>query len=246
MIVALIADVHANLLALEACLAAARTAGADHLVFLGDLVGYGAEPEEVVARVSGLAEAGAIVIRGNHDEAALRPLPGMNPVAQQAIEWTRGRLSGAAKSFLDALPLAHESDGILYVHADATAPARWIYVTDAETARGSIEATAARVTFCGHVHVPRLYCRVAAGQIVQHTPRTEMEIPLSNSLRWLAVIGSAGQPRDGNPAAAFALYHPQRRSLTYCRAAYDVEAAAAGVRRAGLPEALAMRLLAGS
>ncbi len=98
--IALISDVHANLPALEACLAAAAKAGVERLVFLGDLVGYGPDPEAVVARVRVLVEAGAIAIMGNHDQAVLKSSGGMNSVAAQAIAWTREHLSDDAKRFL--------------------------------------------------------------------------------------------------------------------------------------------------
>jgi diadenosine tetraphosphatase ApaH/serine/threonine PP2A family protein phosphatase len=245
MIIALISDIHGNALALEACLAHARALGALKFVFLGDLVGYGAEPEHVVSTVRDHARAGAVVIKGNHDHAIAVPDPYMNATAREAIAWTRTHLSAEAKAFLADLPLTIEEDDRLYVHADASAPARWNYITGPDEARLSLSGTKAAITFCGHVHVPQLYCLSATGKLVGHVPVTNIGVPLSQQRQWLAVIGSAGQPRDRNPAAAFATYDTSTRTLTARRAPYNVEAAADKIHAAGLPASLAARLFVG-
>jgi len=243
--IALISDIHANLPALEACLAAAQKQDADRLALLGDFVGYGPDPEAVVARVGPLVAAGAIAVLGNHDMAVLKPSRDMNPVAAEAIAWTRGQLSKDAKSFLAGLPFEVRSGDLLFVHADASDPAAWHYVTDAEAALASLSGCNAQVTFCGHVHVPALYCLSAAGKMTSHAPVQDVAIPLPAQRKWLAVIGSAGQPRDSNPAASFAIYDTDTRSLTYCRAPYDVDSVAQRMRGLGLPDSLAGRLLRG-
>ena len=245
MLIALITDIHGNDLALGACLARAKELAAERMVFLGDFVGYGAEPEKVVRRVMELVGQGALALMGNHDEAIGRPSAGMNFLAALALQWTRQQLSPQAKAFLAGLPMSVREGDCLYVHAEARAPRAWTYVTGAEAARASFAATDARVTFCGHVHVPSLYCLSETAKIIAHKPVTNIAIPLSEQRRWLAVIGSAGQPRDGNPAAAFATYDTVSRALTFRRAPYDAEAAAAKIRAAGLPEQLAARLLVG-
>jgi diadenosine tetraphosphatase ApaH/serine/threonine PP2A family protein phosphatase len=245
MLLAIISDIHANDLAFEACLAASRSLKADRLVLLGDLVGYGPAPEEVTRRAAELAAAGAITIKGNHDDAIEYPDASMNPAALAAIDWTRRRLSPKSMDFLSTRPLLAELDDVLFVHADASAPSRWNYVTNAAAAHRSLTATTYKVTFCGHVHVPQLYCLTATGKLVGHTPATGVDIPLPEQRQWLGVIGSAGQPRDGNPAAAFATYDTETRVVTYRRAPYDAETVAARIRAAGLPESLAVRLLVG-
>jgi predicted phosphodiesterase len=243
--IALIADIHANLPALDACLAAAERLKAGQLAFLGDFVGYGPDPEAVVARVRPLIDAGAVAVLGNHDQAVLKPTRDMNATAAQAIAWTRGRLSEPAKAFLAGLPLQVRADDLLFVHADASDPAAWHYVTDAEAARASLAGCSAKVTFCGHVHIPGVYCLSATGKIVTHAPVQGVEIPLLAQRRWLSVLGSAGQPRDGNPAASFAIYDTAARTLAYHRAPYDVESVSQRVRALGLPDSLADRLLRG-
>jgi predicted phosphodiesterase len=243
--IALISDIHANLPALEACLAAAEKLEAGRLAFLGDFVGYGPDPEAVIGRVRPLVEAGAIAVLGNHDFAVLKPSKGMNSTAAQAIEWTRKQLSESAKSFLAGLPFEVRSGDLLFVHSDASDPAAWHYVTDAEAARASLAACPALVTFCGHVHVPAVYCLSATGKMISHAPVQGVAMPLSAQRKWLAVIGSAGQPRDGNPSASFAVYDTDTRMLTYCRAPYDAESVSQRIRALGLPDSLAERLLKG-
>lgn len=245
MLIGLIADVHANQLALQACLERVESLAVDRLVFLGDLVGYGPDPGEVINTVRPLQERGAIVIRGNHDLAVSDPREQMNDRARQVIDWTRERLSFEDKAWLAGLPMAATQDDILYVHADASDPAAWHYVTGPVEARTSLEATTAIYTFCGHVHVPALFCLSAAGKLIAHTPISEVSVPVGSHRHWLAVIGSAGQPRDGNPAAAFATFDTNSKILTFRRVPYDVDAQVARVRRAGLPDVMAVRLLVG-
>lgn len=243
--VALFSDIHANLPALEACLAAAERLAVDRLAFLGDFVGYGPDPEAVIQRIVPLASQGAIAVMGNHDKASLTPSRDMNSAAAQAIAWTREQLSAESLSFLAGLPLETRSGEILYVHADASDPAAWHYVTDSEMARASIAATAAQITFCGHVHHPAVYCLSALGKMTSHAPAAGVSIPLLPQRKWLAVMGAVGQPRDGNPAACLAVYDSRTHELVYHRAPYDVEDVSRRVLAAGLPASLAARLLKG-
>lgn len=240
--VALFADIHSNMPAFEACLAAASKLNADRLALLGDLVGYGPDPEAVVMRAAALVAAGAIAVMGNHDQAALAVARDFNATAAEAMAWTRAQLGEGSKRFLASLPLEVRSDEILYVHADASDPGAWHYVTDSTGASRSLSSCQAQVTFCGHVHVPALYCQTAAGKMTSHLPVSGVAVPLFSQRKWLAVMGAVGQPRDGNPAAAFAVYDTQTRALTYHRAAYDVESVAQRIRDAGLPVSLAVRL----
>jgi len=244
-LVAIFADIHANRQAFSACLAQARMIGADRTVLLGDYVGYGADPEWTVATVIDLVEQGAMAVRGNHDDAVADPREQLNVEAQVAIEWTRGELGAAPRRFLEELPLALTDDDRLFVHAEASDPKRWRYVTCVEDAARSLVAASAPITFCGHVHRPALYTMSATGKVTAFTPVTGSPIRLLPGRRWLAVLGSVGQPRDGNPAASFAMLDTERRELTYCRVPYDVEAAAARIRENGLPAWLADRLALG-
>ena len=245
MLIAYLADIHANELALEACLRKIAERGAEKIVCLGDIVGYAADPEVVTERVMVLQQNGAIIVKGNHDHAIASHRETMNEAAKRAIEWTRPRLNMAQKEFLANLPMTVEEEGRLYVHADASEPTRWNYVRGIDQARISLEATNASITFCGHVHVPALYCLSPAGKLISHTPVTDIPMPVGSHRKWLAVVGSVGQPRDNKPSASFTTFETEERILTYHRAAYDVDEAAARIRRAGLPDMSAVRLKIG-
>jgi diadenosine tetraphosphatase ApaH/serine/threonine PP2A family protein phosphatase len=242
---AIFADIHANRQAFSACLEAARARGAERIICLGDIVGYGADPEWAVETMMALVNDGAIAVRGNHDHAVGTPSETMNAEATAAIEWTRGRLSAPQRQFLAELPLMRQEDDRLYVHSEASHPPRWRYVRDTPDAARSIEATDAHVTFCGHIHRPALYSMSSAAKMTNFIPTADVPVQLLGGRRWLAVVGSVGQPRDGNPAAAFAMLDTASRELTYCRVPYDVETAAERIRANGLPLWLADRLLAG-
>jgi diadenosine tetraphosphatase ApaH/serine/threonine PP2A family protein phosphatase len=242
MLIAILTDIHANREALSACLADAQSRNVGRYVFLGDYVGYGADPGWAVDTVMAHVDRGATAILGNHDAAVLTTLLHMNETAHAAIEWTRTRLDETQRKFLGGLPLTVEEDDRLYVHANAWAPGDWGYIIGSSEARRSLHATSLRVTFCGHVHVPELYFETVTGKIAGFAPVTGTPIPLTPGRRWLAVIGAVGQPRDGVPAACYGLFDEETRNLTYVRVPYDVESAAGKIRAAGLPGVLAVRL----
>jgi diadenosine tetraphosphatase ApaH/serine/threonine PP2A family protein phosphatase len=244
-LLAIFADIHANRQALAACLEAARARGAERSIFLGDYVGYGADPEWTVETVMRLVADGALAVRGNHDNAIGIPSETMNAEAQAAIEWTRGRLSPSERRFLAELPLTREEDERLYVHSEASQPQRWRYVRSTAEAGRSLMATRAHVTFCGHIHQPALYSMSVTGKMTNFIPTSGVAVPLQPGRRWLAVLGSVGQPRDGDPAAAFAMLDTGTREITYCRVPYDIEAAAQRIYDNGLPSWLADRLFIG-
>jgi diadenosine tetraphosphatase ApaH/serine/threonine PP2A family protein phosphatase len=244
-LLAIFADIHANRQAFAACLDAARARGAERMIFLGDYVGYGADPEWTLDTVMGLVERGAVAVLGNHDEAINTPTITFNAAAQAAIEWTRGRLGVEQRRFLSELPLALQEDDRLYVHSEASSPASWRYVRTASDAARSIMATPLHVTFCGHIHSPALYSMSAAATMTGFVPASDVAVPLRPGRHWLAVLGSVGQPRDGNPAASFATFDTGSREITWCRVPYDAETAAARIRENGLPRWLADRLLVG-
>jgi diadenosine tetraphosphatase ApaH/serine/threonine PP2A family protein phosphatase len=244
-LLAIFADIHANRQAFAACLDAARARGAERMILLGDYVGYGADPEWTLETVMGLVDGGAIAVLGNHDEAVGSPTIAFNAQAQAAIEWTRGQLGVEHRRFLSELPLTLQEDDRLYVHSEASSPADWHYVQGIADAARSIMATPFHVTFCGHIHSPALYSMSAAAKMTGFVPASDVAVRLLPGQRWLAVLGSVGQPRDGNPAASFAMFDTGSREITWCRVPYDVEAAAARIRENGLPGWLADRLLIG-
>ncbi|WP_280152470.1 metallophosphoesterase family protein [Piscinibacter sp. XHJ-5] len=243
---ALVTDLHANREAVEAVMAHAAIHGAERFAFLGDFVGYGAEPGWVVDFVIGHMKRGAVAVMGNHDAAVVKgPTPTMVPQAREVVAWTRNQLDDTQLAFLESLPYSITEQDRLYVHANAFAPTQWTYIVSRIEAVRSLLATEARFTFCGHVHEPRLFHLAATGKAGEFVPVPDVPIPLSPQRQWLAIPGSAGQPRDGNPAACYAMFDIAGSTLTYYRVPYDHEAAAAKIRAAGLPERLAERLIDG-
>jgi predicted phosphodiesterase len=243
---ALLTDIHANREALEAVLADLAPRRIDRIVILGDLVGYGPDPEWCIDRVMKLADHGAICVRGNHDSAIADASESMVAVARAAIDWTRPRLTAAQSAFLASLPVSRTLDDALFVHASANDPADWLYVTSERSAMPGFRVSAARVIFCGHVHVPALFTCDLRGTVRGHRIPMAMPVPLLRSRRWLAVVGSVGQPRDGVAQAGYALFDTALNELTFRRVPYDTVATATKLRAAGLPETLALRLLRGS
>jgi diadenosine tetraphosphatase ApaH/serine/threonine PP2A family protein phosphatase len=244
--IALLADVHSNLEALNACLAHARRLGVDRHSFLGDLVGYNADPRACLDIVRAQVERGAMAVRGNHDEACTGGLlEAMNLPARDAIYWTRERLSSEERAWLGGLPLvAREGDATL-VHASPEAPERWIYVTGERIAARGLAAAGTRLVFAGHVHQSVLYYTSVAGSVRRFHPIPGTSVPLLAGRRWLFIVGSVGQPRDGSSAASYAIYDDESSTLTSYRVPYDHAEAARKLRAAGLPERLALRLETG-
>lgn len=242
---ALLSDVHANLQALAACLAHARAQGAQRFALLGDLVGYGADPVAVMQQVMQLHFEGAIVLKGNHDELAVHPGAGGRTLAHGTAAWTHAQLDAAQLAFLDALPLTVHEGRVLLVHASADQPERWHYVEDARSAAASLDAAGAwpavRYVFGGHVHHQTLYYRGSGRGLMPFEPTPGAAIPVPGHRRWLATIGSVGQPRDGRTEAMYAVFDPDAAQLTFHRVPYDHAAAAAAIRRAGLPDFFAQR-----
>jgi len=243
--IALMTDVHGNREAFAACLDHAAQNNIDRYAFLGDFVGYGADPGWVIDTVRPHVERGAVALLGNHDAAALTGEHTMNEVAAEAIDWTRTQLDDGQRAFLSGLPLFATEADRLYVHASAYEPDRWHYVTNPYAAAASLMATQARATFCGHTHVPALFHMSSAGKAARFDAPARVEIPLDLQRRWIAVIGSVGQPRDRDPAACYAVLDDARDTLTYVRVPYDVEKAARKIEAAGLPPILAARLFEG-
>ena len=243
--VAVLSDIHANFEALAACLAHARARRADRVALLGDFVGYGADAVAVVDTVMRCAGDGAIVIKGNHDEAIDRRGGYFNDQAQAALAWARSTLGAEQKNFLAGLPLRVDDPPMCFVHASADTPARWDYVDSPGAALRCVHAADAPYTFCGHLHDQILYFETTQQRMSAFAPTPGTPIPVREARRWLAIVGSVGQPRDRNPAAAYTMFDLARREITFFRVPYDHHAAADKIRRSGLPAALAHRVEAG-
>ena len=231
-----VSDVHANLPALHAVLAAAGTV--DATWHLGDVVGYGPNPDAVVARMQAV---GAIGVRGNHDAAALggREIELFNPDARRAMEWTKSVISPATKQWLAAQPLRREDAGYALVHGSPRDPT-WEYITSAPVARANLALLESRWGLFGHTHVPIVY-RDDHGLIETVATFDGSSIRLDDR-RALLNPGSVGQPRDGDPRASYLMLDTDRAEAQWGRVAYDVGATQAAMRAAKLPNRLIARL----
>lgn len=242
---ALLTDIHANREALEAVLSDLTLRNIDQLVFLGDLVGYGPDPGWCIDKVEELVGQGALAVRGNHDRAVGVPDGALNANARRVIDWTVNRLNARQKLFLSELPMTLLHEDVLFVHASANDPSDWIYVTSESSAMPSFRVSKARLIFCGHVHKPALYSCDQSGRVSPLKIGPGNPVPLIRSRRFLGVIGSVGQPRDGSTLASYAILDLDRNELTYRKVAYDAATTAKKSRDSGLPEALAQRLMKG-
>ena len=237
--IAVLSDIHSNLVALEAVLAHVGTV--DGVWVLGDVVGYGPDPDAVVAR---LASIGAVGVRGNHDAAALGgdQIDSFNADARAAMEWTRRRISPTTLAWLGDLPERREEDEITLVHGSPRDPT-WEYVTSERVARAGVAALTTRHGLHGHTHVPIAW--LGDGDLLRGEAPDDGDTVSFETRRALLNPGSVGQPRDGDPRASYLTIDPDARSATWHRVPYDIEAVATAMRAAGLPTRLAERLYHG-
>ncbi|MGD9774885.1 metallophosphoesterase family protein [Diaphorobacter sp.] len=246
--IALLSDIHANLPAFDACLAHSRAHGAQQFALLGDLVGYGAQPGAVLDAVMQLVAEGALCVRGNHDAAALSPASASQTMTDVSAQWTHPRLDERHLDFLAGLPLTERlGPDALLVHASADSPERWHYVSDSNAAERSMAAAtridpAIRYVFSGHVHEQALYFLTPTAKLMRFSPQPGVPVPVPPHRQWLAIVGSCGQPRDGDTRAMYAMFDAGAATLTFYRVAYDHMAAAAAVRAGGMPAFFADRL----
>ena len=244
--VLILSDIHANLEALEACLDAAPEY--DQVYNLGDIVGYGANPNEVTARSR---ELGSIFVRGNHDKACsgLSDLSDFNPVAGLAALWTREKLIDDHLQFLRALPQGPLApiQNVQLVHGSPRDEDEYILM--ASDAYSILKEEAVPLTFFGHTHVQRCLLLEDTGQGKAFAPnyksakgKQEFKLEIKPKTKYMVNPGSVGQPRDNDPRAAFLLYDTDAGVITFHRVPYNIERAQEKIFSAGLPERLAIRL----
>jgi diadenosine tetraphosphatase ApaH/serine/threonine PP2A family protein phosphatase len=238
--VAVLSDIHSNLVALDAVLSHAGSV--DAIWHLGDVVGYGPEPDAVVAR---LIERNATGVRGNHDAAAIggREIDWFNADARAAAEWTRETITAGTRTWLAAQPERAAVDDITLVHGSPRDPLRE-YITDGMAAGENLDVLETRHGLHGHTHVPVAWV-AAPDRIVLVHAQNELRLELEPH-RTLLNPGSVGQPRDGDPRAAYLVLDLEDRMVTWHRVAYDVGPVQAAIRAAGLPGRLADRLAFGA
>ncbi|MCP3917897.1 MAG: metallophosphoesterase family protein [bacterium] len=240
---AILGDIHANLTALETVLASIQSEGVDRILSVGDVVGYGAAPTEVVQIVR---ELDVVVVKGNHDAACVDELDTtyFNPYARAAVDWTREALDDPDLEWLRALPLVQHLEECTVSHGTLSHPERFDYIQCTEDADPSLDELDVPVCFVGHTHVP-----VAIMRNIDDPTRTsyttESEIDMSTIARAIVNVGSVGQPRDEIPFTGYALYDTEAERVWIKRLEYLVEREARRIRAAGLPGMLADRLFLG-
>jgi diadenosine tetraphosphatase ApaH/serine/threonine PP2A family protein phosphatase len=237
--IAVLSDIHANLHALDAVLAAAGDV--DAIWHLGDVVGYGPDPDGVVAR---LREVGAHGVRGNHDAAACggSEIDWFNPDARRAMEWTRAAIGESTLDWLSALPERLTLEGCELVHGSLREPL-WEYVTSVPVARANLALLHAPIGLHGHTHLPIAFLD-EDGRVDVVGPGRGSELDLRGR-RSLVNPGSVGQPRDGDPDASFMVLDPGQGTVVWHRVPYDIDAVQRAMEAAGLPSPLRSRLSVG-
>ncbi len=242
----IVTDIHGNSTALETVLERAAEEPFDHILVLGDLVGYGAGPNEVVEIVRRF-ELPAHVIRGNHDKvvARLDDSAGFNRVAQAAVEWTIGALSEENLEYVRRLPRGpvEVEPGVSICHGSPLDEDQYLLSTD--QAQRVFESDPSRVSFFGHTHIPTLFSGDARSADVRILEPEEGEIELDPEIYYLINPGSVGQPRDRDPRAAYMIFDSERSSARLYRVDYPLEEAQRKIVDAGLPPVLAQRLSVG-
>ena len=222
---AVISDIHANREALDAVLDSIEKSSIDSVICLGDIVGYGADPNYCVERVKSCTDA---VVVGNHDHAAvgLTSIDYFNPYAKEAALWTMTKLTRQNSKYLKNLKFSFSKKNLLFVHSTPDRPEMWRYVFSLTEAQWQFDRFSEKICFIGHSHVPALYKK-------------------SGSDRRIINIGSVGQPRDRDPRAGYYIYDDEKDSGDWIRVTYDIDTAADKIRKAGLPDILAKRLYEG-
>ncbi len=237
---AILSDVHGNLESLERALSIA--APDDVVASLGDVVGYGPNPNECIAL---LRERGRHAVLGNHDLAAVENfgVDSFNRAARAAIGWTQGVLDEASRAWLNLLPYELRFDDFLLVHG---APVSYFeYILDKDAAARAFDRTDAPIVFVGHTHIAEYWVRDEENAIGHRHMQHGGELQLEDGKRYIIDVGSVGQPRDLNPAASFVLYDPGRRRVEWVRYDYPIEEVQRKMRAAQLPPYLVDRLRVG-
>ncbi len=239
---AVLSDVHSNLEAFQAVLADLRARGAERIAFIGDIVGYGADPNPCVEI---LREATDMAVAGNHDHGAvgLTDISYFNQSARAAVLWTGRKLSPAARTFLRELPLTRQNGGMMFVHSSPFIPGEWNYILTYPDAETAFQAMRGEVAFVGHSHRPEILIEGENGKV---SVLRQQEVTLEAGLRYIINVGSVGQPRDGNPDGAYGFYDDETKRYALRRVPYDVQTTMKKIIRAGLPAMLAHRLSEGT
>jgi predicted phosphodiesterase len=242
---AVFADIHANLEALQAVVKDFQDQQVDRYICLGDLIGYGANPNECIDLIRSLPNV--IVVLGNHDAAVTwETTPyGMSKSAQQAIFWSMETLTEKNLSFIKNLEPTRVMGNMIFSHANPYNPKAWRYVNSRKYAARTFAGTTQQLVFIGHTHKPMVITRKNFFQMSFEKPDSAMIYTTTSRSRQIYNCGSVGQPRDGYPLACYLIYDTRLQQLTYRRVPFDHQSAAAKILAAGLPSHLANRLATG-
>jgi diadenosine tetraphosphatase ApaH/serine/threonine PP2A family protein phosphatase len=237
----IISDIHGNLEALTAVLADSKPQSYDSIVCLGDFVGYGANPDECVKAMIALPNLTSVL--GNHDAAVIdtRQRELFNPVARAGVLYADAHLSAASREFLGGLPLVATNHDFLAVHASPYKPEVWVYVVEPLEAADAFHVMTHPLAFIGHTHFPIVHTHT--GLMTPFLPEAPVSVGADHKV--IINVGSVGQPRDGDPRAAYVIYDSDAQTVHIHRIAYDIDGAAAKILEAGLPPLLAERLRRG-
>ncbi len=244
---AIISDIHANMHALSAVMGDVQQQLCNDVACLGDIVGYNAYPAECLDYIRSL---NCPAVKGNHDEEVVREsYVNMNPMAMQAMQWTRSRLNEDQLTWLARLPFkSFVRSAFSMVHASSDQPQKWNYILNASDASSNFGKQFSPVCFHGHTHVPKIFYfdgQSAHDDTETLKPLNELgEVSFSpiQGMKYFINVGSVGQPRDGDPRSCYVIYDTDQNTITFRRVAYDIAGAQAAVRAVGLPEYLAERL----
>ena len=236
---AVIADIHANLEALEVVLDDARTQNCTHYCCVGDVVGYNANPKECLDIIRNM---GMPCVKGNHDEycSSDEALDGFNPHAAEAVNWTRKQLTEEARQWLRDMKYVRLVGSFSMVHATLDGPQRWGYVFDKLAAAASFTYQNTSVCFFGHTHVPVAFIR---DSVVRGGTYSKFKVEAGR--KYFVNVGSVGQSRDGVAKATYVIYDLNEQSIELRRLDYDIPKAQKKILEAGLPPRLAERLAYG-
>ncbi len=229
---AIIADIHANLHALQAVLQDMRLQGCTHAACLGDIVGYNANPKECLDLIRGM---NIPCVKGNHDEycSSNDVLDGFNPTAAEVIRWTRAQLTADDRTWLAALRYTQDVASFTIVHATLDQPSRWGYVFDKLTAAASLAYQKSPVCFFGHTHVPVVFFQDSTVRGGSY-----QKFRVESGKKYFVNVGAVGQPRGNNPKAAYVTYDLDSQFIELRRVDYDIPGAQGSIIAAGLPKRL--------
>lgn len=236
---ALLGDIHSNLDALQVVLADARQHGCDRFACLGDVVGYNANPIECLEIVR---ELGCPVVRGNHDHYCSHDdnLDGFHPLAADVVDWTRRQLTDDQRNFLRNLRFVQSVETFTIVHSTLDTPEMWGYVFDKLEAEANFNYQTTTLCFYGHTHVPLAFEKSDAIRFGLYS-----RIKVTLGKKYFINVGSVGQPRDGDPRAAYVIYDMTNNVVELRRVSYDIQSAQKRILEAGLPGRIAARLAVG-